>query len=295
MKYRKILCTILLIGSLVLSAITVSAEPMTAEDYAELFNRPFTGDWSSHSDEFYAAVTEAFANDPEMFVKCLSMERIYTIWLFTSPIESDQHGDTIAKLAENTTFNQAERRVVRFLLRQNYPGSEYSHFGDPIDYEELFSHQGRVDGFSADMFAGELFEVLCLDGNGFIKHLAMQEDEVREKLASSTIYGAYGPCNYIDIIELLDALDTDTFDSAELELVGLLKAETDRMHPSMDPTGTTAPTEEPTVPETTETIPTAPVVTPTPEPRDNSGYLIAAAVVLLLAAAGIFLFIFKKD
>lgn len=166
MKHVKGFMCILLVLFL-LMPLSVAAAETDRDSYSALFKTGTHAQWK-----------QAFLDDPLLFVSTLSEEeygRMISVVTFTfEPEDVEKNGaqykQTLLTLAQQNKLDQAERRVVRWLL--DVLGAEYDMWTADIDYGELFSRCAEMDGALPAYYSEELEEVFGQDPYRFLQEMS---------------------------------------------------------------------------------------------------------------------------
>ena len=264
-RFRKILCVLLV--AILLMPLSVAAETTDQKDYPDLFLNGTRGE-----------LITAFLQDPRSFVSALSKEkygRMITVvsWVF-DPYEAEKNGDTyrqiLLTLAQENELNQAERRVVRWMLdRFDTP---YYMWTAELDYRELFSRCAEMDGALPAYYAKELREVFFMDPYRFLQEMSDSNanlERLSEILMDRIYYGNY---DRQEVDKLLQSMENSgKLNDAQLQMLQKLWDAVDYLIDLYGPLPE-RPVEEPDVPQTdppTEpTEPTKPTKPTEPAPKE---------------------------
>lgn len=186
---RRFVCVLLILILILLMPLSVAAAERDQNVYSELFKNGTHEEWK-----------QAFLDDPRLFVSVLSEEKygvMTDVAIFTfTPEDVEKNGDRyrqiLLTLAQQNKLNQAERRVVRWML--NVLGAEYDMWTEAVDYRELFSRCAEMDGALPSYYSEELEEVFRMDPYRFLQEMA-DSDVDKEHLATILMDRIYH-CNH---------------------------------------------------------------------------------------------------
>ena len=247
--FRKFLCVLLV--AFLLMPLSVTAEEIDQKDYSDLFKNGTHEEWKN-----------AFLEDPRSFVSALSKEkygRMITVvnWAIYHE-DAEKNGATyrqiLLTLAQQNELNQAERRVVRWMLDRF--GAEYYMWTEDVDYRELFSRCAEMDGGLPRYYAEELREIFLRDPYRFLQEMSDSDADL-ERLSTTLmdrIY--YGNYDRQEIEKLLQGIENSgKLNDAQLQMLQQLWDAVDILIDWFGPLRE-RPTEEPDI-QPTE-IPTDP-------------------------------------
>lgn len=285
-KYRRITGLFLLVVIL-LVPLSVAAEAIDQQAYSDLFRNGTSEEWK-----------KAFTEDPRLFVSALSEEKygimITVISAAFVPEDVEKNGDTykqtLLTLAQQNVLNQAERRVVRWMLDKF--GAEYDMWTEDVDYRELFSRCAEMDGALPAYYAEELKEVFLRDPYCFLQEMS-DSDADPERLSTilmDRIY--YGNYDRQEIEELLQDMESSgKLNDAQLQMLQQLRSAVDGLIDLYGPLPE-RPSGEPDIPPTeTTTNPTEPVQK---EPDKKIWLLPCVGIGVLLIAVIVVVYIRRR-
>ncbi len=215
--FRRFLCVLLV--AFLLMPLSVAAEENDQKDYSDLFKNGTHEEWKN-----------AFLEDPRSFVSALSEEkygRMITVvgWaLYPEDVEKngDTYKQTLLTLVQQNVLNQAERRVIRWMLDKF--GTEYDMWTEDVDYRELFSRCAEMDGALPAYYAEELKEVFLRDPYRFLQEMSDSDADL-ERLSTilmDRIY--YGNYDRQEIEELLQGMENSgKLNDAQLQMLQQLR------------------------------------------------------------------------
>ena len=260
-----------------LMPLSVAAEEIDQKDYSDLFKNGTHEEWKN-----------AFLEDPRSFVSALSKEkygRMITVvnWAIY-PEDAEKNGDTykqiLLTLAQQNELNQAERRVVRWMLDRF--GAEYDMWTEDVDYRELLSRCAEMDGALPAYYAEELKEVFFMDPYRFLQEMSDSDADL-ERLSTilmDRIY--YGNYDRQEVDEFLQDMESSgKLNDAQLQMLQQLWDAVDYLIDLYGPLPE-RPTEEPDI-QPTE-IPTDPTEPAPKEPDKKIWILPCVGIGVLLIA-----------
>lgn len=270
---RKFLC--ILIAAFLIIPFSVAAEEVDHQAYSDLFRSGTHEEWNN-----------AFKENPRLFISALSEEeygRMISVVTFTFAHEDmnkngDNYRQTLLLLAQQNELNQAERRVVRWML--NTLGMEYDMWAKEVDFRELFSRCAEMDGALPAYYSEELKEVFLMDPYRFLQEMS-DSDADPEHLATllmDRIY--YGNYDWRETEELLQGLESSgKLNDAQLQMLQQLRRAVDGLIELYGPLPEQAldnqNTQQAEIPtDTTE---------PAPKQPTNSVWLLPSIAILLIA------------
>lgn len=278
--FRRFLCVLLV--AFLLMPLSVAAEENDQKDYSDLFKNGTHEEWKN-----------AFLEDPRSFVSALSEEKygrmITVVGWALYPEDAEKNGDTyrqiLLTLAQQNELNQAERRVVKWMLYYRL-GTEYDMWTEDVDYGELFSRCAEMDGALPAYYAEELKEVFLREPYRFLQEMS-DSDADPERLSTilmDRIY--YGNYDRQEIEELLQGMENSgKLNDAQFQMLQQLRNAVDGLIDLYGPLPE-RPSGEPDVqpPE----IPTDPT-DPAPKEPDKKIWLLPCVGIgaLMIAVIGV--------
>lgn len=244
-----------------LMPLSVAAEEIDQQDYSDLFRNGTHEEWKN-----------AFLEDPRSFVSALSKEKYGRMITVVSgsfyPEDAEENGDTyrqiLLTLAQQNELNQAERRVVRWMLDRF--GAGYDMWTEDVDYRELFSRCAEMDGALPAYYAEELKEVFFMDPYRFLQEMSVSDADL-ERLSTilmDRIY--YGNYDRQEVDELLQGIENSgKLNDAQLQMLQQLWDAVDYLIDLYGPLPE-RPSDEPDI-QPTE-IPTDPTESTEPAPKE---------------------------
>lgn len=214
---RRFLCALLV--AFLFMPFSVAAEEIDQQAYSELFRNGTGDEWK-----------KVFMEDPRLFVSALSEEKYGKIITVISaafvPEDVKKNGDnykqTLLTLAQQNELNQAERRVVRWMLKVF--DTEYDMWTEDVDYRELFSRCAEMDGALPAYYAEELEEVFLRDTYRFLQEMSNSDADL-ERLSTilmDRIY--YGNYDRQEIEELLQDMESSgKLNDAQVQMLQQLR------------------------------------------------------------------------
>lgn len=218
---RRFLCALFVVILLVpLSVVAVAADQQA---YSDLFRSGTSEEWK-----------KAFTVDPHLFVSALSEEKysklITVINTAFVPEDVKKNGDTykqtLLTLARQNELNQAERRVVRWMLDKF--GTEYDMWTEDVDYRELFSRCAEMDGALPAYFAAELKVVFLRDPYRFLQEMSVSDADLEclSTILMDRIY--YGNYDRQEIEKLLQGMENSgKLNDLQLQMLQQLRSAVD--------------------------------------------------------------------
>ena len=273
---RRFLCVLLV--AFLLMPLSVAAEANDRQSYSDLFNEVY-------SEGRREKWKKAFTDDPRLFVSVLSEEKYsiigtVTSWTFDSK-DVEKNGDTykqtLLTMAKENELNQAERRVVKWMLQKF--GTEYDMWSEAVDYQELFSRCAETDGALAYFYAEELEIVFFRNPYRFLQEMSDSDADLKHlpQLLMEEIY--YWNYDRQEIEDLLQGMENSgKLNDAQRQMIQQLWDGVDALIDGYGPLPERSSSE-------LETQPTETPTEPAPEkPDEENGILIYVGIGVLLTA-----------
>ena len=203
-----------------------------------------------------------------------------TSWTFDSK-DGEKNGDTykqtLLTMAKENELNQAERRVVKWMLQEF--GTEYDMWSEAVDYQELFSRCAETDGALAYFYAEELEIVFFRNPYRFLQEMSDSDADLKHlpQLLMEEIY--YWNYDRQEIEDLLQGMENSgKLNDAQRQMIQQLWDGVDALIDGYGPLPERSSSE-------LETQPTETPTEPAPEkPDEENGILIYVGIGVLLTA-----------
>ena len=283
--FRRFLCVLLV--AFLLMPLSVAAEVIDQQAYSDLFRNGTREEWK-----------KAFTENPRLFISALSEEKygrmITVVGGIFVPEDVEKNGDTYKQtmltLVQQNGLNQAEKRVIRWMLDKF--GTEYDMWTEDVDYRELFSRCAEMDGALPAYYAEELKEVFLRDPYRFLQEMSDSDADLEHlsTILMDRIY--YGNYDRQEIEKLLQGMENSgKLNDAQLQMLQQLRNAVDGLIDLYGPLQE-RPSGEPDI-QPTE-IPTDPTEPAPKEPDEKIWLLPCVGIGALLIAVIVFVCIRRR-